>query len=139
MGVLRLCFPPPDNTWSGKEAVPFVLNVRVHPVADLFIPFQVIDETLDVKEMIFNAERVGGLEAEPVRVQLQTPTPGVRSFHFKGKMERCLAFQAFKGPHPHFSILWAKKAKIRISMEIGKSGSSLYGDGYLEGGTLALP
>ncbi|MCE7766686.1 hypothetical protein GQL56_29085, partial [Pseudomonas putida] len=25
----------------------------------------VIDETLDVKEMIFNAERVGGLEEEP--------------------------------------------------------------------------
>lgn len=29
--------------------------------------FQVIDETLDVKEMIFNAERVGGLVDEPVR------------------------------------------------------------------------
>nr|XP_025854698.1 amyloid-like protein 2 isoform X3 [Vulpes vulpes] len=28
----------------------------------------VIDETLDVKEMIFNAERVGGLEAEPESV-----------------------------------------------------------------------
>lgn len=28
--------------------------------------FQVIDETLDVKEMIFNAERVGGLVDEPV-------------------------------------------------------------------------
>lgn len=32
--------------------------------------FQVIDETLDVKEMIFNAERVGGLVDEPVRMWL---------------------------------------------------------------------
>lgn len=38
--------------------------------------FQVIDETLDVKEMIFNAERVGGLVDEPVRVWLPSPVIG---------------------------------------------------------------
>ena len=38
--------------------------------------FQVIDETLDVKEMIFNAERVGGLVDEPVRMWLPSPVIG---------------------------------------------------------------
>lgn len=37
---------------------------------------QVIDETLDVKEMIFNAERVGGLVDEPVRTWLPSPATG---------------------------------------------------------------
>uniref|UniRef100_A0A8C5JHJ1 Amyloid beta precursor like protein 2 n=1 Tax=Junco hyemalis TaxID=40217 RepID=A0A8C5JHJ1_JUNHY len=36
----------------------------------------VIDETLDVKEMIFNAERVGGLVDEPVRLWLLNPGIG---------------------------------------------------------------
>lgn len=39
---------------------------------------QVIDETLDVKEMIFNAERVGGLVDEPVRRWLLSP--GISEF-----------------------------------------------------------
>lgn len=126
--------------------VPFVLNVPFHRVADLFTPFQVIDETLDVKEMIFNAERVGGLETEPVGVQLQSLTARVRVAlgcslppHFKWKMETCLASQVIKGPRPHFSMLLDKRARIRISVEMGKSGSSPYGDGYLESRTLALP
>ena len=39
-----------------------------YPIGNIFPLFQVIDETLDVKEMIFNAERVGGLEEAPVGV-----------------------------------------------------------------------
>ena len=50
------------------KGVVFVLSFLFHPVADLFLLLQVIDETLDVKEMIFNSERVGGLEEEPVCV-----------------------------------------------------------------------
>jgi len=38
--------------------------------------FQVIDETLDVKEMIFNAERVGGLVDEPVSTWPPSPAIG---------------------------------------------------------------
>lgn len=47
------------------------LNFSFLPVTGIFILFQVIDETLDVKEVIFNSERVGGLEEEPVWVYLQ--------------------------------------------------------------------
>lgn len=50
------------------NGVMFILHFPFIPVTDIFILFQVIDETLDVKEMIFNSERVGGLEEEPVCV-----------------------------------------------------------------------
>lgn len=91
--------------------------------------FQVIDETLDVKEMIFNAERVGGLEAEPVRAQLQNLTArflvalgcfSPSSFHV-GNREMS-GVPSDWGPHPHFSVLLDKRAEPRISMETGRVG-----------------
>lgn len=58
------------------KGIVFVLNFLFHPVTDVLVLFQVIDETLDVKEMIFNSERVGGLEEEPVCVLLPNLVPG---------------------------------------------------------------
>ena len=64
--------------WSSKVVV-YVLNFASHSFGDIVPLFQVVDETLDVKEMIFNSERVGGLEEEPVCVLLQSLMAGLRS------------------------------------------------------------
>lgn len=64
------CFPPPHRKGSRKKQFIYA-GSPLPPGADIFLLFQAIDETLDVKEMIFNAERVGGLEEEPVCVQHQ--------------------------------------------------------------------
>ena len=111
VGVLSIHLPPPNNMWSRKEA-PFMLNVPFHPVADIFVPFQVIDETLDVKEMIFNAERVGGLETEPVRM-CSAPEPKCQVSHgsrlllsrlliSNGKRRDARCLKLSKTPIPNF-------------------------------------
>ena len=65
--------------WNSEEVVTYMLNFPSHSAGDISPLFQVIDETLDVKEMIFNAERVGGLEEEPVCVLFQNLMAGLRS------------------------------------------------------------
>lgn len=113
---------------SSKEVVIYMPNSPSRSVGDIFPPFQVIDETLDVKEMIFNAERVGGLEEEPVCVLLQNLMAGLRSAlpvssparSVQGEDGAAPATLSHQGPSPpvflHFQI-----GKISIPMK-GKEG-----------------
>lgn len=104
-----------------------MLNSPSRSAGDIFPPFQVIDETLDVKEMIFNAERVGGLEEEPVCVLLQNLMAGLRSalavsspaLSVQGKTEQRLIF-CYQGPSSPI-FLYFQIRKISIPMK-GKEG-----------------
>ena len=114
--------------WSSKEIVIHMPTSPSRSVGDIFPPFQVIDETLDVKEMIFNAERVGGLEEEPVCILLQNLMAGLRSalavsspaLSVQGEYGAAPAILSYQGPSSPI-FLYFQIRKISIPMK-GKEG-----------------